>query len=384
MCSEVRADTMVIMNNVTVSDQLQQMWRTRPHRLPQRGHVAGVAAGIGYRYDVDPVLIRVAFVVSTLFGGTGIVLYLAAWLVLSRAGDSASGVESMVGRGHSSDSTTKTVVVAVALVIALSTLGPAGVGLGGSGVISLAAMLGGLWLLHQRCPEPPPYLRTAEFTRQQYAPTPFGSSTTSAEQWSAAQYRPPQFQYEQYTPYTTLPKSYEPTPQPVSESGSAPTVDLTKSTRAESISATAVPTTPQAVTPPSWDPLGVAPFAWDLPEPAGTFPPAAIERKRRSRWTASFLGLALLGAAVTTGLGGSDRFRLDHSGPRRCRRVVDHRSGSDPGCISPKGLRPVGRRRAAGRVRHPGIGCRAGESGRQCVGRATGCPAHRRRTCPRL
>lgn len=303
---------MVIMNNVTVSDQLQQMWRTRPHRLPQRGHVAGVAAGIGYRYDVDPVLIRVAFVVSTLFGGTGIVLYLAAWLVLSRAGDSASGVESMVGRGHSSDSTTKTVVVAVALVIALSTLGPAGVGLGGSGVISLAAMLGGLWLLHQRCPEPPPYLRTAEFTRQQYAPMPFGSSATSAEQWSAAQYRPPQFQYEQYTPYTTLPKSYEPTSQttqPVSESGTAPTVDLTKSTRAESTSATAVPTTPQAVTPPSWDPLGVAPFAWDLPEPAGTFPPAPIERKRRSRWTASFLGLALLGAAVTTGLGaltGSD------------------------------------------------------------------------------
>ncbi len=58
-----------------------------------------------------------------------------------------------------------------------------------------------------------------------------------------------------------------------------------------------------AVTPPAWDPLGVAPFAWDLPEPAPAFPPAAIERKRRSRWTASFLGLALLGAAVTAAVG---------------------------------------------------------------------------------
>ncbi|WP_415974091.1 PspC domain-containing protein [Rhodococcus sp. 077-4] len=287
------------MSNVTVSDQLHQMWRTRPHRLPQRGHVAGVAAGIGYRYDVDPVLIRIAFVVSTLFGGTGIVLYLAAWLVLNRAGDTASSVESLVGRGNSSDSTTKTVVVAVALVIALSTIGPVGVGLGGSGLISLVAMLGGLWLLHQRCPEPPPYLRTAEFSRTYYPPTPFSSYSTSPEQWTAAQYRPPQFQQERYTPYTTLPKSYVPTPETpeTSTTTDSQTVSLSKST------AYAEPTDLPTVTPPSWDPLGVAPFAWNLPEPAGTFPPAAVERKRRSRWTASFLGLALLAAAVTSAIG---------------------------------------------------------------------------------
>ncbi|MGV8872997.1 MAG: PspC domain-containing protein [Rhodococcus sp. (in: high G+C Gram-positive bacteria)] len=289
------------MTNVTVSDQLQQMWRTRPNRLPQRGHVAGVAAGIGYRYDVDPVLIRIAFVVSTLFGGTGIVLYLAAWLVLNRAGDTASGAESLVGRGNSSDSTTKMVVVAVALVIALSTIGPVGVGLGGSGLISLVAMLGGLWLLHQRCPEPPPYMRTAEFSRNRYAPTPFGTPTTSAEQWTAAQYRPPQFQHERYTPYTTLPKSYVPTPKPLEHNGTdadAHTVNLSKSTESPE-----QPTDMPTVTPPSWDPLGVAPFAWDLPEPAGASIPAAIERKRRSRWTASFLGLALLAAGITAAVG---------------------------------------------------------------------------------
>lgn len=305
MCFVVAAATMIGMSNVTVSDQLQQMWRTRPHRLPQRGHVAGVAAGIGYRYDVDPVLIRIAFVVSTLFGGTGIVLYLAGWLVLNRAGDTASGAESLVGRGNSSDSTTKMVVVAVALVIAVSTIGPVGVGLGGSGLISLVAMLGGLWLLHQRCPEPPPYMRTAEFSRNRYAPMPFGSPSTSAEQWTAAQYRPPQFQHERYTPYTTLPKSYVPTPKPLEHTGidaDAHTVNLSKSTASAEKPAdlhTDMPT----VTPPSWDPLGVAPFAWDLPEPTGTFPPAAIERKRRSRWTASFLGLALLAAAVTAAVG---------------------------------------------------------------------------------
>ncbi|WP_042939949.1 PspC domain-containing protein [Rhodococcus sp. AW25M09] len=291
------------MSNVTVSDQLQQMWRTRPHRLPQRGHVAGVAAGIGYRYDVDPVLIRIAFVVSTLFGGTGIVLYLAAWLVLNRAGDTASGAESLVGRGNSSDSTTKTVVVAVALLIALSTIGPVGVGLGGSGLISLVAMLGGLWLLHQRCPEPPPYMRTAEFSRNRYAPKPFGPTGTSAEQWTAAQYRPPQFQHERYTPYTTLPKSYVPTPKPDEHTGTGDSADAQTVNLSKSTASAEKPSEIPSVTPPSWDPLGVAPFAWDLPEPAGTFLPAAIERQRRSRWTASFLGLALLAAAVTATIG---------------------------------------------------------------------------------
>lgn len=288
------AATMVVMSNATVSDQVQQMWRTRPHRLPQRGHVAGVAAGIGYRYDVDPILIRIAFVVSTLFGGAGIVLYLAAWLLLNRAGDAGSGAQSLVGRGNSSESTTKMVVVAVALVIALTTIGPVGVGLGGSGLISFAAMLGGLWLLHQRCPEPPPYMRTAEFTRPRHAPSPFASYNVSAEQWSAAQYRPPQFQNERYTPFTTLPSSYVPAHTPAEDSSDRPAVNLSKSDEA---------TGPAPVTPPSWDPLGVAPFAWDLPEPAGTSIPAPMTRTPRSRWTASFLGLALLAAAVTAGVG---------------------------------------------------------------------------------
>ncbi|WP_156520612.1 PspC domain-containing protein, partial [Rhodococcus sp. EPR-157] len=146
------------MSNATVSEQLQQMWRTRPYRLPQRGHVAGVAAGIGYRYGVDPVLIRVALVVGTIFGGAGIVLYLAAWLLFSKAGDSASPAESLMGRGHSSESNTKVIVLVVALVIAVSTIGPVGVGLGGSGVISMLALLAGVWLLHQRQPEPPEFL----------------------------------------------------------------------------------------------------------------------------------------------------------------------------------------------------------------------------------
>ncbi|WP_254900427.1 PspC domain-containing protein [Rhodococcus sp. 1168] len=289
------------MSNATASQQLQQMWRTRPYRLPQRGHIAGVAAGIGYRYGVDPVLVRVALVVGTIFGGAGIVLYLAAWLLLSKAGDSASAAQSLVGKGTS----TKTIVLVVALIIAVTTIGPAGFGIDGSGLVSTLALLGGLWLLHQRRPEPPEFFPDgstayppggAAAYAQSTFPISFDTPYNAASQpnsWGAAQYRTPQYDAGRggYTPYTTLPKSYAPTPPP------AKGVDLTKSTLPQDLSEPPIP--------PSWDPLGVAPFAWDLPEPTATRAPETIEKKKHSRWTSSFIGLALLAAALTAAIAAS-------------------------------------------------------------------------------
>ena len=54
---------------------------------------------------------------------------------------------------------------------------------------------------------------------------------------------------------------------------------------------------PGAVTPPAWDPLGAAPFAWDLPEPGPA--PAAAPPRRRSRVTPITLAVALLAGGVT-------------------------------------------------------------------------------------
>ena len=50
--------------------------------------LTGVAGGIGERLGIDPVVVRLAFVVLTLAGGVGVLLYLAAALV-SRAPDPA-------------------------------------------------------------------------------------------------------------------------------------------------------------------------------------------------------------------------------------------------------------------------------------------------------
>jgi phage shock protein PspC (stress-responsive transcriptional regulator) len=45
-------------------------------------YVGGVAGGLGAYFDVDPVLVRVGFAVSTLFSGAGLVAYLVLLAVL--------------------------------------------------------------------------------------------------------------------------------------------------------------------------------------------------------------------------------------------------------------------------------------------------------------
>ena len=47
--------------------------------------IAGVCGGLGEWLDVDPVFLRVAFVLFALFFGLGIVVYIALWLFLPRA-----------------------------------------------------------------------------------------------------------------------------------------------------------------------------------------------------------------------------------------------------------------------------------------------------------
>ena len=56
--------------------------RVVPARDRANGVVAGVAAGIGRALDVDPTLVRLLFALLSLAGGAGIVLYLAAALLM--------------------------------------------------------------------------------------------------------------------------------------------------------------------------------------------------------------------------------------------------------------------------------------------------------------
>ncbi|HYA09110.1 MAG TPA: PspC domain-containing protein [Gaiellaceae bacterium] len=68
----------------------------RPHEGRWLG---GVAAGLGEYFDLNPAIYRIAFVALALAGGTGILLYLAAWLVIPAEGEDSSVAERML-RDH--------------------------------------------------------------------------------------------------------------------------------------------------------------------------------------------------------------------------------------------------------------------------------------------
>lgn len=208
------------MDGTELRTSLRDMWDTRPARPREGRHVAGVAAAIARRYDVDPVLIRVAFVVAA-FSGVGVLLYVAGWIALPDGTD-----EPVTRRGPRG-----------AALVGLAVLGVIGFGSlfddNGFGILPLVVALGLLFLLHR-----------------------------SRGERVAAQ----------------------PVAQPVAAEASVDgsTVSLVKDG-----------------TPPAWDPLGAAPFAWDLPEPAG--PPPAPAR-RRPPVTAVTLGVALLAGGATAAL----------------------------------------------------------------------------------
>ena len=61
--------------------------------------LGGVAAGLGRYFDVNPLVYRIAFAALALVGGTGLLLYLAAWLVIPGEDDDESiAVEALRGR----------------------------------------------------------------------------------------------------------------------------------------------------------------------------------------------------------------------------------------------------------------------------------------------
>lgn len=73
------------------SQQMRDVTRLRRTVLTER-RIAGVAGGLARHFDVDPLIVRVAFVVMALFGGSGVLLYGALWLLLPEDGAEGAAI----------------------------------------------------------------------------------------------------------------------------------------------------------------------------------------------------------------------------------------------------------------------------------------------------
>jgi phage shock protein C len=54
--------------------------------------IAGVCGGLGRSLGVDPVWLRIAFVALTLAGGSGVLIYVIAWIAIPEGDESDSAI----------------------------------------------------------------------------------------------------------------------------------------------------------------------------------------------------------------------------------------------------------------------------------------------------
>ncbi|WP_249124274.1 PspC domain-containing protein [Saccharopolyspora erythraea] len=216
-------------------ETLRDFWANRPVRPQRGGKIAGVCEAIGLRYGIDPVLVRIVFVVGAFYTGAGLVLYLLGWLLLPKEDDTG-------GANAGKRSTSAVVALAVILLLIPAVMWAMRL----EGLIGLVIGFGAVYLLHRNYRE-----------RGVGAP-PRDAVATADNTW--------------VYPGASAPQ------QPLNDLGQD------------------VRTRPD---PPAWDPLGAAPFAWDLPEPSEPQPEPAPARPKRRWVTLVTLGIAAFVGAMS-------------------------------------------------------------------------------------
>ncbi|MGE5133942.1 MAG: PspC domain-containing protein [Gemmatimonadota bacterium] len=71
----------------------KQLIRPRAGRM-----VAGVCAGLGDYFGIDPNIVRLVFAALSIFGGAGVLVYLVAWLVVPEEGEERSIADSYLNK----------------------------------------------------------------------------------------------------------------------------------------------------------------------------------------------------------------------------------------------------------------------------------------------
>ncbi|MBM3127112.1 MAG: PspC domain-containing protein [Chloroflexi bacterium] len=54
----------------------RRLYRSRTEKM-----LGGVCAGLGELLDIDPTIVRLVFVLLTIWGGAGAIIYLVLWLI---------------------------------------------------------------------------------------------------------------------------------------------------------------------------------------------------------------------------------------------------------------------------------------------------------------
>ena len=80
------------MDTAANTKQTPRLRRSRTDKV-----MGGVCGGLGHYLRVDPIWLRIGFVALALGGGSGVLLYIIAWIAIPEETDDQSIVPSQVG-----------------------------------------------------------------------------------------------------------------------------------------------------------------------------------------------------------------------------------------------------------------------------------------------
>jgi phage shock protein PspC (stress-responsive transcriptional regulator) len=146
----------------------------RLHRSTTDRKIAGVCGGLGRHLNIDPTILRVLFVVLVFFGGAGLLLYGAAWLVVPEEGTEQSVVQT-------SPSTRNALLIVVGVVAALLLIGDSWGGWGFPWPLILIAVVALVLLVNRD--RPAQQARPASPTSY---PAPYPAPSMSTSGWVGA------------------------------------------------------------------------------------------------------------------------------------------------------------------------------------------------------
>ncbi len=66
--------------------------------------IAGVCGGLGEYMGVDPTLVRLIWLVAVIFGGTGVLAYIIAWIVMPEEPETKAVTAPVAAEAHSAPS----------------------------------------------------------------------------------------------------------------------------------------------------------------------------------------------------------------------------------------------------------------------------------------
>ena len=90
--------------------ETKKLYRSNTNRV-----FAGVCGGIGEYFNIDPIIVRIIWVVVTFLGGAGVLAYVIAWIIIPEQGE--------VYDGRKAKGCLYAVLIVMAVLVLLSLVG---------------------------------------------------------------------------------------------------------------------------------------------------------------------------------------------------------------------------------------------------------------------